>query len=285
MNSELFMKEIKTTKYHQNYEEVYKAFQVYQKLSLDTLLEFHNVCEKNNIKYQLAFGSLLGIIRDDGQIPWDYDIDVIVLQSERKKLIECLRKDLSDNFYFFCAENNPTCNHVIIRLAPRGYDTEVLHVDVFFLTGLPNNTKLEKRHKRNIKKATLVYKANKFKFFKKGTASKTELIKMLLYKIAGLGKTEEELWKQYLTIVEKYQFEDSIKCCTADRFSGMYDWDADLFKNTTLKSTKDGVFRIPVKFEEILTIGYGDYNRIAPLSIRLDEMMYHYRLLKSYERF
>lgn len=54
----------------------------------DALCEFHRICEKNNIKYQVAFGSLLGLIRDSEQIPWDYDVDVIVKYSERKNFLK-----------------------------------------------------------------------------------------------------------------------------------------------------------------------------------------------------
>ena len=84
MNNEEFINEALTNKAcPPNFKEVYNRFIVYQKEALNTLKEFHRVCEKNHIPYQLAFGSLLGAVRDGGQIPWDYDIDVMVPYSSK----------------------------------------------------------------------------------------------------------------------------------------------------------------------------------------------------------
>ncbi len=71
----------------EGFEAIYEGFQTYQSDVLKVLKEFHRVCEKNGVTYQLAFGSLLGAIRDGGQIPWDYDIDVIVPFEEKGKLM------------------------------------------------------------------------------------------------------------------------------------------------------------------------------------------------------
>ena len=93
MTSEEFLKEVLSSpQCPDNFEEIYKEFQKYQKVTMDTLIEFHRVCEKSNIEYELAYGSLLGAIRDNGQIPWDYDIDVFVAFKDKARLIETLKK-------------------------------------------------------------------------------------------------------------------------------------------------------------------------------------------------
>lgn len=52
---------------------------------LNTLLRFNEFCENNNIKYTIAYGTALGAIRHKGFIPWDDDIDVIMLRPEYDK--------------------------------------------------------------------------------------------------------------------------------------------------------------------------------------------------------
>lgn len=51
---------------------------VKQKESYELLKEFVEIANKNNLKYSVFFGTLLGTIRHQGFIPWDDDIDVII---------------------------------------------------------------------------------------------------------------------------------------------------------------------------------------------------------------
>lgn len=47
-----------------------------KKIQLEMLIEIDKFCRKHNIKYMLAFGTLLGAIRHNGYIPWDDDVDI-----------------------------------------------------------------------------------------------------------------------------------------------------------------------------------------------------------------
>lgn len=64
-----------------------------QEKLLDLLKDFHSFCKRNQIKYSLAYGSLLGAIRHGGFIPWDDDLDVFVDRANYNLLIEHLLKD------------------------------------------------------------------------------------------------------------------------------------------------------------------------------------------------
>ena len=58
-----------------------------QGLTLDLIVEFDDFCTKNNISYVLGGGSMLGAIRHQGFIPWDDDMDVMMLREEYEKLL------------------------------------------------------------------------------------------------------------------------------------------------------------------------------------------------------
>lgn len=49
---------------------------------LKLLRVFDEICRKNNLKYWLDGGTLIGAIRHNGFIPWDDDIDVAMLSDD-----------------------------------------------------------------------------------------------------------------------------------------------------------------------------------------------------------
>lgn len=49
-----------------------------KQIQLGMLKEVDTFCQTNNIRYSLAFGTLLGAIRHKGYIPWDDDVDIMM---------------------------------------------------------------------------------------------------------------------------------------------------------------------------------------------------------------
>ena len=58
-----------------------------QKGSLEILKKIDEICSRLNLKYCLAYGTLIGAVRHKGFIPWDDDLDVMMTRENYKKFL------------------------------------------------------------------------------------------------------------------------------------------------------------------------------------------------------
>ena len=64
-----------------------------QDIATDILKCFHDTCEENDIRYSLAYGTMLGAVRHGGFIPWDDDVDVFMTYEEYEKFKNVFKSD------------------------------------------------------------------------------------------------------------------------------------------------------------------------------------------------
>lgn len=87
-----------------------EPFYEYRNIQLNILLALDSFCRENRINYSLAYGSLIGVVRHKGFIPWDDDIDLYMLRPEYNKLINLLPEILDGKYKLACLEKDNKWN-------------------------------------------------------------------------------------------------------------------------------------------------------------------------------
>ena len=66
--------------------------------SLEVLAEIDRICKKYAIKYFAYWGTLLGAVRHGGLIPWDDDIDIAMLRPDYQRFMEVAPGEFRESF-------------------------------------------------------------------------------------------------------------------------------------------------------------------------------------------
>ncbi|MGN1368057.1 MAG: phosphorylcholine transferase LicD [Aristaeellaceae bacterium] len=91
-----------------------------QQVELELLKELKYICEKYDISYFLAYGTLLGAVRHGGFIPWDDDVDVLMRASDLKRFEEAFRKEHPEGCTLQCFREQSEVPHTWDKLRKRG---------------------------------------------------------------------------------------------------------------------------------------------------------------------
>lgn len=64
-----------------------------KRIQIEMLRELDAFCRSHDIKYSVAYGTLIGAVRHKGFIPWDDDIDVTMVRSEFEKFLKVWKSE------------------------------------------------------------------------------------------------------------------------------------------------------------------------------------------------
>lgn len=85
------------------------------------LNEFDRICRKHGIKYYLGGGTLLGAVRHSGMIPWDDDMDVMMLRDDYRRFISVVESEInSDEFFFQSADTDSEYHSIFTKIRLNG---------------------------------------------------------------------------------------------------------------------------------------------------------------------
>lgn len=75
---------------------------------LEMLKVVDAICRKHQLSYWLDAGTLLGIVRHKGFIPWDDDIDICMIRHDYERFIEIASTELPEDLFLQTQEADPS---------------------------------------------------------------------------------------------------------------------------------------------------------------------------------
>lgn len=225
-----------------------------QKGLLELLKEFHPFCIQNDIRYSLAYGSLLGAIRHNGFIPWDDDLDVFVDRDNYNRLMKSLVN--SDSLYVEW-KNARTLWVDRVRMKSEKHDEFEPTIDILILDNVPEANIIRKiklllililqgmlKFRLRLEKGSIAMKTCKIITFYLGRLFPTIWKKKWYRKVCQIGNSKHS------QLVANYngEYSDLKRCYTSEMMDHIIEHD---FEDTKAYIVED--------YDMCLTTQFGDY--------------------------
>ena len=84
---------------------------------LQLFRELDEICKKNNLRYVMAGGTAIGVVRNEGFIPWDDDVDIYMPRDDWNKLVEISGSVLPEHRALQCVDVDRSYTNTFPRYA------------------------------------------------------------------------------------------------------------------------------------------------------------------------
>ena len=227
-----------------------------QRELLIMLKKLNEFCIENDIRYSLAYGSLLGAIRHKGFIPWDDDVDVIMSREEFKKFQRLIVYS-PDFEWDYLSPKALWVGRVKSKQHKENSTNIPPIIDIFILDNVPDNKILAKFKLMMILFFMGTVKGkpdlSRFKFVMKLMAFCTWLFGLILpnkMKFTVIEKLSEMGNKKNTQKVSCYN--------TVFHYMG-YTFSSQMMTDYKLMPFEDASLMVMNGYDEFLTVNYGDY--------------------------
>ena len=261
-----------------------------QLAALEILKKIDEYCNKLDIKYWLMYGTLIGAVRHDGFIPWDDDLDIGMFQDDYMKFSSFFQKNQGDllPLEIHNQNTNEDCFFNIVRVCDKRYFLEFdgmnyvsgIFVDIYVFEGLGRKQDLkywEKRFKKYDYYRKMVYMSCNTSIFYGSN---------FIHKIANLPWNIISKIRGKKYYIDKFNSYKKFSLKDSD-YVGVPSWEKVLYKKTLFtkvvrKNFEGYQFLIPMKYDELLKIDYGNYMELPDVTERCPHHGYRaYKIIEN----
>ena len=229
------------------------------------------VCDKYGLRVWAEGGTLLGAIREKGFIPWDDDMDFMMLREDYDKLIEVADKEFTSPYHlqsfgrdklYYRGHAQMRCDGTTaIRLADlwRPFHQGIF-IDIFVYDTIPNEETPE--WKRALDRADFLQDTLLSTSIHCGklTSPKT-YVKFLKSSFYCLIKGKKKLIKEYDDLFRQFNVSGNERIGMPCFFrEGMQKWikRKEWYRDGVFKSFEDIKVLVPIDYDKALRAQYGD---------------------------
>ncbi len=252
------------------------TLQEIQSVSLEILKDVHSFCEHSNIKYSLAYGTLLGAIRHQGFIPWDDDIDIVLPRPDFERF--CREYQSSHGYTLYAPEDSKSyltfarvCDneHTVVKTSsPWCVESTGVWIDVFPLDGVPDEEADFRRHVKKIRKfmmKELRLRYSKLMAFKDVSGAK-EILFYLVKRLLFCHYDMASIVHDHIQLLKSYNFDESRfygQLCVMDYPEKEHNPQEDFTSSLKLPFC-DTEFHVMNGYDDFLKRYYGNYMELPP---------------------
>lgn len=248
----------------------------FKKTLIETFRAFDKFCKEHDIKYFIAYGSLIGAVRHQGLIPWDDDIDVWMLPDDYKKF--CSYRGRINDHYDIVDEREE--NYWLLTLA-KFVDTDTtlwemevfrcvtgIYIDVFPLYVCDTDISCELKCRYEKTAADLKRSEKKYSLQKITSTICTLRPRSILHMLTDLFRYVP--MRKYFRRRYENCFNEIRPGTSNSYVSFEGDWKEkevfpmEWFADTVIVNFEDMEIEAPAAYHEILTQIYGDYMQLPP---------------------
>ena len=246
-----------------------------QRISLKLVKYFDSVCRENKLTYFLCGGCCIGAVRNKGFIPWDDDVDVFMPREDYERLKD-VWKDSPKYSIQYETQNVHTANQFLTIhdnettfIETYKKDLNINHgvkLDVLPIDGCPQG------YKRRLQKLW----ALAYALFIVGRAPENHgkvvyaFGKLALFLVSS-NHLRDKIWRFCEKQMSRYPIstcQNVTELCSGPRYMQM-EYPAELFSRQKYVPFEDTSLPIPIGYDTYLTMAFGDYMTLPPLSERV----------------
>jgi lipopolysaccharide cholinephosphotransferase len=258
---------------------------------IDTLKEIHEIelemldavdyiCNKYNLRYFLAGGTLLGAVRHKGFIPWDDDVDISMPRNDYDKFLEIMEEGYRDFAYYRIYQVKEKSDYSFpfaklsdMRTIIKNYSKEFniqgmgAYIDIFPIDGFGNDLKNAKKIivKQNVKGHRI---SRAFSGF--SGCSLVKKCTLLIWKIQYFFKGREKSYRILEQELRKNEFDTSKYVGSTFGLRGEKEIIEQRYFADSLKMKfENREYKVPVGYDQYLKQMYGDYMQLPPVNERI----------------